>query len=156
MSDPIVVVNRGPIVTLTATRPSSILVQQVPGVGPPGSSGSSVTDLNVVAGDAVGGHRVVVPTATGWVHADRDVAAHAHGALGLSLGAATSGATVVVRTAGEIVEPSWSWSVGLPVFVGDAGVPTQVAPASGWCRVVGVATSATSLVVCPQSPIVLT
>ena len=148
---PVTLVNGGPTVVIE-TRPTTVLVQQIPGVGPPGPAAS---DMTVTALTALGGHRVVTPTAGGWVHADPGTPAHAHGAVAVTTGAISAGQTGAVRQSGEIVEPSWSWTPGLPVFCGANGVPTQSPPSSGWVRVIGVATSATALVVAPESPITL-
>ena len=109
-----------------------------------------------VADGALGGHRVVRATTTGKVgYVDPSDAAQAHTALGLTTGAVADGALASVQFAGPITEPSWAWTPNLPIFVGAAGIPTQSPPSSGFHATVGVAVSATSMVIQLKSPIVL-
>ena len=39
--------------------------------------------------------------------------------------------------------PSWTWTQGLPLFIGASGVLTQTAPLAGKTRRVGIALTAT-------------
>ena len=120
------------------------------------SGGGAANVMEYVADGALGGHRVVRATTTGKVgYVDPSDAAQAHAALGLTTGAVADGALASVQFAGPITEPSWTWTPSLPVFVGAAGVPTQTPPDSGFHAHVGVAVSATSMVIQLKSPIVL-
>lgn len=57
---------------------------------------------------------------------------------------------------GPLVEPSWGWTPGLPVFCGPDGVLTQIVPTSGlWLRQVGAAVSATEITVDLRPPVYL-
>ena len=125
--------------------------------GPPGPPGGGVSNvMEYVADGALGGHRIVRATTAGKVgYVDPSDPDQAHAALGLTTGAVADGALASVQFAGPITEPSWSWTPNLPVFVGAAGVPTQTPPSSGFHATVGVAVSATSMVIQLKSPIVL-
>ncbi len=68
---------------------------------------------------------------------------------GISLGAAVSGTMVQVMTNGLVVEPSWSWTPLLPVYIGLLGALTQTVPTVGFFHLVGIPPNATSLLVAP-------
>lgn len=126
--------------------------------GPPGAAGNDGASnvMEYVADGALGGHRIVRATTAGKVgYVDPSDPDQAHAALGLTTGAVADGALASVQFAGPITEPSWAWTPNLPVFVGAAGVPTQTPPSSGFHATVGVAVSATSMVIQLKSPIVL-
>lgn len=122
--------------------------------GPPGQSGASY--LTYVADGALGGQRVVRATTAGKVgYVDPSDPAQAHAAIGLTMGAAADGASINVQFSGEMTDPSWSWTASQPIFVGANGIPTQTPPATGFHAAIGVAISATSMVIQIKSPIVL-
>jgi hypothetical protein len=125
--------------------------------GPPGASSvGAPSTIDLVADGAISGHRVVRPTAPGEVgYADSGTIAHANGVLGLTINAAIDGDTVRVQTAGRLTEPTWAWTIGLPVFLGAAGNLTQTPPAAGFQLVVAVAVAADTLVIGIKQPIVL-
>lgn len=105
------------------------------------------------AGETINGHRAVYLVGGEVFHADKDVAFNA--VLGLSLNAAAIGDNVVVRFAGIAEEPSWTWTEGEPIFLGDDGVLTQTPPGIGSLIELGVALTATSVDVRVQEPVVL-
>lgn len=125
--------------------------------GPPGAPGQAgVSYVTFKAQEAIGGHRVVYAAFSGAVrYADSRNPACAMAVIGLSLHAAEQGDFVNVANAGEVVEPSWNWVQGLPIFVGVDGVPTQVPPDTGFQLVVAVATSPTSALLSIKQPIVI-
>jgi hypothetical protein len=128
--------------------PPSLPIPVVP-VGPTGSA-----EITVVAGEPLGGHRVVVLLSGHAYHADPLNEEHRDAVVGITVGAISLGATGQVRLIGEITESSWSWVPGLPIFVGTMGVPTQVFdPARAWSRTIGIAKSATAMVVQIVAPI---
>ncbi len=111
-------------------------------------------DLTLVAAEILGGHRLVSTDAAGKAHyTDITVAADVAALTGMTTGAAVAGASATVRTAGQIVEPSWAWTPGLPVFCGANAIPTQVCPATGHLVIIGVALSATALLLRIEKPI---
>lgn len=125
--------------------------------GPPGAPGQAgVSYVTFLASGPLGGHRAVRATfARHAQYSDNDDVAGAASVLGITLHAADAEAPVNVAASGEIVEPSWAWAVDAPIFVGGAGVLTQVPPTTGFQLVVGVATSPTSMLVSIKQPIIL-
>lgn len=121
--------------------------------GPPGAAGGAA--LSLIAGTALGGHRAVRSLAGVAVYADCQALADANLVLGITQGAANSGAPVFVQVMGLMAEPSWSWVADLPVFVGQEGVLTQTPPEAGYRLIVGAATSATQIHIGLKMPIVL-
>jgi hypothetical protein len=122
--------------------------------GPPGLAGASY--LTYLADGALGGQRVVRATTPGKVgYVDPSNPTQAHAAIGITVGAAADGESVNVQFSGEMSEPSWAWTANLPIFAGANGVPTQTPPTSGFQVPLGVATSATAMVIQIKSPIVL-
>ena len=122
--------------------------------GPIGPAGGSA--LTVTAGAALGGHRMVVLNGGGAaIHADCTTPAHLGKVLGMTLGAIADGDSGDVLRAGEVVEPSWNWTLDTPVFLGTAGQLTQVQPVSGFSQIVGFPVSATKLFVSLREPLIL-
>ena len=109
--------------------------------GPPGAG------LAVLAAEALGGQRVV--TAEGLHCNPQD----ADRAIGITIGSAAQGQSASVLPSGPMTEPSWSWTPGLPLFIGAAGVLTHSAPASGKVRRVAFALSATLINIAFLPPI---
>jgi hypothetical protein len=127
----------------------------VPGPpGPPGAAGA--VTLSYIAEIALSGHRVVVLNATAQlIYADSGIAAHANKVLGITTGAAAAGASATVQIGGEVVEPTWSWVLDTPIWLGVDGTLVQVQPTVGFGLIVGFPTSATSMVFGVKEPITL-
>jgi len=146
-------------VTLDATQvtaPVYIGQRGVAGAdGAPGVAGGVV--VQCVAGEALGGHRVVVLNAVAEaVYASNAVPAHLHKVLGLTTGAAILGATATVQTGGEMVEPTWAWTLDAPIFLGTSGLLTQVEPTTGFSLVVAFPVTATKIFIKLREPLALT
>lgn len=124
--------------------------------GPPGPAGpAGGAELTRAAAQALGGHRVVRALGDGSVnYASADEIAHAELILGVTMEAAAMGASVRVRSAGEISEGSWAWALG-PVFCGLNGVLTQTPPASGFLRQIGFADAADRIIIDLKPAIIL-
>jgi hypothetical protein len=130
-------------------------VQQGP-AGPPGPVGpSGASSLSFVAGEALGGHRVVKLNPDGFAyHASADTPGDLAVVVGVTLGACSLGATADVIRSGEIIEPSWTWVPGLPIFLGLNGVLTQTLPPGAvFSLVVGVALTPVHAVFSPREPV---
>lgn len=128
--------------------------------GRAGGGGGSTTITadapTYIAATAISGHTVVTLDVTGKaLPADPTVAAHAHAVIGISLNAASAGGQLTVVDSGLLTHLGWSFEPGLPVFIGMDGVITQTPPSAVWQKVVGVALSATSIVVGLQPAIFL-
>jgi hypothetical protein len=154
------VVLSGPAeIVTTLAAPAPIVTTLTAGQGPagpqgiPGASGASY--LTYKASGAVSGHRAVRAIGGGLLgYADSNTVAHANSVLGISMNAASNGNDVNVQFSGEMVEPSWNWTPGLPVFCGVQGVLTQTPPSVGFQLVVAVAISATAVIVGIKFPII--
>lgn len=120
--------------------------------GPPGDAASSV--ITVVAGEAIGGHRVICLQGGLAMYAHADNLSAAEAAVGVTLSAAPLSGSLQVQRGGIITEASWSWTVG-PVYLSGAGLLTQAAPSTGVLLQVGMALSSTQLDVRIGTPIEL-
>ena len=121
--------------------------------GPMGPSGDG--SFTLVASAPLGGHRLVATDGAGGIaYANCDDASNLPSLLGMTLHAAAAGESVAVRRTGEIVEGSWNWAPGLPVYLGLAGVPTQTLPPSAvFGLIVGIPSTPTTLFMAPREPI---
>lgn len=137
--------------------PPIIEILEVGVQGPPGPPGQSgVGYVTYLAQGPLGGHRAVCAAFSLYVrYADHNSLPDATAVIGITLNAAADNDLINVATSGEIIEPSWSWAEGLPIFVGANGALTQVPPTSGFQLIVGVATSPTSILVGIKQPIIL-
>lgn len=119
---------------------------------------ATVASIETAAG-ATGGHRMVILNAAGQVeYADALIPEHAMQVLGMTTGAAIAGGQVTVQQSGEITEPSWSWTMNQPVFLGTNGQLTQVIPAlptAAFSLVVGFPLAATRLLIRQREPLSL-
>lgn len=148
------------MLTGTVARLQTQVLQGGPGpagvAGPAGPAGQTIETTDRTADVALSGHRAVRGTTpAGADYCGSATPSHAPAFLGLTQGAASSGTTVTVQRTGVIVEGSWTWTPWMPVFVGASGTLTQSSPSSGFSLVVGVALSATSILLRPQPPIYL-
>jgi hypothetical protein len=123
-------------------------------VGPPGPTGGIA--LQYQAGEALGGHRMVVLDDTGKaVYADNTVLSHANKVLGMTTGAASMGGIATIQTGGEMTEPSWSWVLDTPIWLSSSGMLTQVAPVTGFSLIVAFPITATKIFINLREPIIL-
>lgn len=111
--------------------------------------------IEVAAGENLSGHKAVAVIASEAVHADKGTAGHRGLVRGITTGAANDGDTARVQVYGPMREPSWTWTPGLPIFVGSAGALTQTVPTSGWLQQIAVADSTTQIFIDPQPVFVL-
>jgi hypothetical protein len=106
----------------------------------------TMTGIFTAASD-LGGHRVVRVSTPDAVNlatcADPECAS---APVGVTLGAAVAGSSILVATAGLVVEPSWTFDLG-PVYLGLGGALTQIVPASGFILRIGTAIAPTRLMV---------
>lgn len=121
-----------------------------------GSTAASVS-ISLIASGAIGGHRVVVTNGDGTCsYADASNVAHKMRIVGISSSAAIDGADVIIVTLGKIIETSWNWTIGEPVFVGTNGLLTQTAPTTpSFQHIIGVAIDADTIFVQQNQPIIL-
>lgn len=130
-----------------------ITVLMVADLGPQGQSGAVI--LTREAGSIIQGHRAIYIDAAGLAQkADKDDPAKVD-VIGLNVAAVIAGEDVEIFSFIEITEPSFSFSPGLPVYLGNDGLLTQVVPVTGFLVTVGVATGVTKILVEPEPPIAL-
>ncbi len=145
-----------PVVVQSSETQVVAVGQQGPAgaAGPIGPAGGSA--MTVTAGAALGGHRIVyLDAAEKAQYASNQTASHALITLGMTLGAAVLDDPVAVQRTGEITEPSWSWTLEQPVYLGTNGQLTQTPPASPalFQRVVGFPTATTKLFLALREPV---
>lgn len=138
------------VIVCTPSTPERVIFYQGPS-GQPGKDANVFVSLPIST--PLSGHRAIrVLTSGEAAYASSDDFDSVSSYAGISSGAATSG-EVTVQVAGSIEEPSWSFTPGGMVYIGASGVLTQ-SPPSGTQRVVGVAFSATKIIISPQIGIV--
>ncbi len=127
--------------------------------GPPGANGApgsgGVQILSLIAARDISGHRAVVATVDGADYADPATPAHADAFLGITTGAALGGDVVTLQAAGEMVEPSWAWTPGTPIYAGTDGILTHTPPAAGWVQIVATAVAPTRILLTGRQAITL-
>lgn len=122
-------------VSVTAPAISATARQNSVGVvavrGPAGASGGSgvAAYLTALTAGPIGGHFVVTVDDTGhMVTASADDIEQAARPLAMTTGAWPAGDEATAQLMGLITEPSWNWIVGLPIWLGVNGLPTQILP----------------------------
>lgn len=137
----------GPLVSVAVTEVESPILVTALIQGPAGGTSSGFMGT---AGEAIGGHRVVAVDPSGLYIYSTGI----YG-VGLTQGAAASGASVSIQTSGEMEEPSWTWTPGLPVYQAGIGQITQTVPETGFIREIGIATAPNKMSISFKSPIIL-
>lgn len=141
------------------TQPLHVIFYQYTGNFGAGSSSLpdlSQTTLDYVAGDDLGGHRLITTDPFGLaIYADQSNLDHTNKVVGLTMNAADLGASVTVLIEGPITEPSWNWDTNLPVFLSTSGQMTQTPPTSGFSLIIGFPETSTRLMVRINRPIIL-
>lgn len=107
------------------------------------------------AGENLGGHRLVTLRNGELFYADTTDSSDLGLVVGITIAAATAGQDTQVQFLGSITEPSWSWTVGGPVYFDALGVPTQSAPTSGFSQIIGFASTATKIYIQLREPLAL-
>ena len=124
--------------------------------GPKGADGlPGGSTLSYPAGEVLSGHRMVVLENGELFYASKDVAAHATKVLGMTVGATMQSEIAEVQTGGEIVEPSWAWTLDVPVWLSVNGLLSQVPPTSGFSLIIGFPISSTKLLIRISEPLFL-
>jgi len=112
--------------------------------GPPGGAG-----FNIPTNSAIGGNRAI-GLSGGYATYAETVRA-----IGISSTAVASGVDVTLISAGEMTIPGASFTVDEPVFLAANGTLSSTAPSTGLSQILGVANSATSLIINIQQPLFL-
>jgi hypothetical protein len=128
----------------------------VPGPpGPPGTGGEQII-TDYLAGQALGGQRVVIVGIDGKLYyADCTNLAHLNRVLGVTTGAAEPNAPAIVRAFGIMTEPAWNWDLSKFIYLGTNGLLTQAPPPTGFLLELGWPVNPTSMMVQIELPILL-
>ncbi len=129
-------------------QPNKVVLNALTGAIITNNYGSDT--VAVTAAENLSGHRIV--TVEGY-YASKDTATDKFKVLGMTTGAASSGAEATVQVSGYITEAGWSFTVGLPVFLSTSGHITQTAPTDGFRLIVGKPKTATTLFLELSEPI---
>lgn len=119
------------------------------------SGGSASQDVTATTGEAISGYKLVVLDSSGIAFAaSSSNTAHAGRIIGITTGAATSGAVATIRTYGEVTGLS-GLTPGAIYYASTAGAIMTTAPTSGFVQAIGHATTTTKLFVRIAPPILL-
>jgi len=121
-------------------------------IGTPAKRWGEVYSRQIVsvktAGEILNGGRVVFVGADGKLYmADNTVLAEVKAVVGISQGAAVAEAPANYITGDSVSEAGWAWTPGSRIYFDNLGMLVDVAPATGNLRSVGVADTATSILV---------
>lgn len=110
--------------------------------------------IPMTAGENLSALRVVMSGPSGVIYADASSILTSK-PVGITMTAATAGQTVQVKAAGIISDALWSWVPNDTIWLGSNGMLTSTPPSSGVAARVGIAMTATSIMVQIHQPIVL-
>ena len=137
-------------ITTVNVVPSQVVTVLVP-TGAPGTAGQSTTGIERLAAIPLSGQRAVATNASGqFIYADKDTIAHAQSTIGITTGAVSAGQSVTAIALGPMTEPSWNWTPGQVIFLGNDGQLTQTPPTTGVLLILGKAVTPTQIFVCVQ------
>jgi hypothetical protein len=73
--------------------------------------------------------------------------------LGVCVGSTVASGQVSIQYKGQLTYNGWSWTLGVPIFLGAGGVLTQIPPTAGFLQEVGIPLSANSMLIQIADPI---
>ena len=121
--------------------------------GDPGATSGMIVQYPVAY--PMSGHRIVVLNENQEaIYASNSNPLHANKVIGMTTGAVISG-DIGIQTGGPLEEPSWSWTLDIPVWLTDNGFMTQTPPVSGFSLIVGFPISPTNLFISIREPFFL-
>ena len=116
-------------------NPVANTVLQNQGGGGGGGTALPPNQTQYSAATALSGHRAVILNGNGMLeYADSSTLSHAGRIIGITTNGGTS---IIVQSCLNLVEPSWTWDVTLPIFLGTNGSLTQTPPFSGFVQYLG-------------------
>lgn len=105
-------------------------------------------DIEVSAGqESVSASRVVAANANGFVHADHTDLTQAGRVMGFSVDSAQPNEPFLLRIAGTVEHPNWSWSTGAPLYLSTDGNITDTLGVGAFEQFVGVAIGAQAVLI---------
>lgn len=132
------------------TRPVRQYVK-IPSATVVGGGGTPVDSDTVVAtaGETLGGNRAVYLNDAGQVLYASASVDTCKRTVGITTGAASSGAASTVQIEGVMTNGSWAWSGNETVWLAETGLLTQTVPTSGYLLRVGTSLGPTKLRIDP-------
>lgn len=141
------------------SEPIAVTVATVGVQGPSGAPGAGGADaiLTATTAQAISGHFVVTINDSGLMdYASANDSADVNRPLALTEGAWASDMVATAVMFGVVMEGSWSWTPGVPIWLGDNGLPTQTLPGDAvFQREVAEVINATTIFISPRPPIAL-
>ena len=140
-----------------AKSDGNLYIQNDLGVETP-VTGSTITTNTIVmtASISLGGNRVgAVNSTSQLIYADNTIISLANAVIGITTAAFAAGVVATIQTNGIMTDPAWAWTPQLPMFLSTNGLLTQVAPVAPatFLLNLGIAISATSIIISIQAPI---
>lgn len=142
--------------------PDKFFVFSAGSQGPQGIQGlpGSYTPAAFIASSPIGGHKVVSVNDLGqYQYASNSDASSINRVVGITLNAGAAGDLISINTQGDLEDPSFSLTPGLPVYVGLNGAMTQVYPdftsGAAFVQILGFALTPTKLYVRIREPLAL-
>lgn len=120
-------------------------------------TGTVVSDtiMTLPSDHSLSGHRVVASVSGSLVYASRTNLDCINNVIGILKDAVTAGEVASIQYRGYMDEPSWTWQLDKPIFVGLDGYMTQVPPSVGFSQQIATVISATRILINIQEPIVI-
>lgn len=108
-----------------------------------------------IAGENLGGHRAVYINGGNAFYADNTIPSNSDLVAGITLSSASLGEQVIIQREGEIEEGSWNWTSAQKIYLSTLGQITQTIPTTGAIVELGVAQSATKIILRVQKAVYL-
>lgn len=151
----VVVTDQGEV-TVVETKTGNTTVIESTQIGPQGIPGlTSGVTTSFEAGETLGGHRAVIIVDDKAYYADCSIVSHANIVYGITTGATILGSQAIVQRGSELEEPSWSWVLGIPIWLSTTGLLTQTPPSSGFSLILGFPITSTKMLINIREPIFL-
>jgi hypothetical protein len=122
--------------------------------GDTGESGAS-SSYTYVAGEILGGHRVIIIDNNLAYYADNTNLSHVNKPIGISNNASISGGNVTVVFYGEMEESSWNWDITKPIWISTNGLLTQTPAISGFSCIIATPITTTKIFIEKQEIFIL-
>lgn len=123
--------------------------------GDKGDTGDPGTSYIYEAGEAIGGHRVVIIDNNIAYYADNTNLTHINKPMGISSNAADPGGEVTVVFFGEQEEDFWNWDVDKAIWLSTSGLLTQTPPTVGFSCIIGFPITNKKILVSKQEILIL-
>lgn len=108
------------------------------------------------AGQTLSAQRIVIMDSDGKLYyGDKDTVSTAKKTLGLTLHSGNLDEDIRVLLSGRISDPSFSFTLGMSIYLGNNGLLTQIYPTSGYVLKLGIPVDANTFILKIDIPIIL-